>query len=342
MPKKKHIRSFNFYIILAILLQSLVLLFINNKYLKSFSGESKIEVASNKNVSAKQEDQNSKKPVKVKLDENCSNINVSRNLKYVSYNKDNGLFFKASNGETSQEEIESTNLIAYKWLNNDEMILSEKVQSNFNFYLYDVKTKEKKLLNTLKLKDSNAKIEDIIVSPLKNLYFIKAKAFGNTSIYKLNVQNEFEKIDTVSSEVKDVALVPHEDKLVYTIANSNSIYVSYIKNKITFPEQGDLKILGIDDSDRVYVGVKNGNNVNKVYYGLISEDVKHWHEINLEKEINLNNIYSNYETSIYEVDNTANKIVDLINKKEIKFSGEFIAIQNGKIITKDGDNIVIQ
>ena len=211
----------------------------------------------------------------------------------------------------------------------------------FNFYSYNIENKEKKVIGNLVVEDTKAEIEDIQVSPLKNLIFVKIKNFNNNEVYKINVQNEFEKVKLVSNSIKDMAVIPHEDKLLYNTENYNRFYISYVNRNFSIPERGKITLLGIDKSDRIFLAVEDGEEIKKIYYGLITENIDSWSKVQIKDPIKLQDIYLSESGKIFIFNDNEGKMKSLVGDKEFSYEGKFLKLIEDKIITiKNGEVII--
>ena len=80
------------------------------------------------------------------------------------------------------------------------------------------------------------------------------------------------KINTIPNFVSNIALVRHEDKLVYEGLVYNSIYVTNNEEPISVKGVEKLTLIGADGDDNVYLGELKDKLISKIYYGKTSEN----------------------------------------------------------------------
>ncbi|GFZ31565.1 hypothetical protein CSC2_20910 [Clostridium zeae] len=343
----KYIKNLGLYFIIAVILQVGVLYYINNFYLSGFSSNSEdkstVAVNSTNTTSAKSNDKNEvDNTIKFAVPEDSTEVELSKENDKIAYIKDSALQIVGKT-ENNTVDLQDLKLLKYQWLDEGNLVIaaSKENSTKISFYKYNISTKEKELLASIQLKDKKSSIDSIISSPLKDLIFVKvALSNGSSELYKLNVRNEFEKIALRESKIQDIYLIPHEDKLIYNSALNSNVYVTYLEQKLSLAQKGLTKILGVDKSENVYIGLVNGGNISKIYYGSISEKTSSW------KQISLNNIEKPedlivVENSIYKLNSTENKLENLNGTTSISFKGKFLKICNGKVLSIENGNVYI-
>lgn len=351
----KYIKNLGLYFIIAVILQVGVLYYINNFYLSGFSSnnEEKSTVATNSSnaISSKSNDKNDSSvsgknevdtAIKFTVPEDSTEIELSKENDKIAYVKDSVIQIVGKT-ENNTVDLQDLKLLKYQWLDEGNLVIaaSKENSTKISFYKYSISTKENELLASIQLKDKKSSIDSIISSPLKDLIFVKvALSNGSSELYKLNVRNEFEKVALRESKIQDIYLIPHEDKLIYNSSLNSNIYVTYLEQRLSLTQKGLTRILGVDKSENVYIGLVNNNNINKVYYGSISEKTSTWKQItlsNMEKTEDLIVV----ENSIYKLNNTENKLEDLNGTTSISFKGKFLKICNGKVLSMENGNVYI-
>jgi hypothetical protein len=286
----KYIKNLGIYFIIAVILQVGVLYYINNFYLSGFSSNNEDKLAastSNTNetgtksndkndstVSGKNEGDNI---IKFAVPADSTDIELSKENDKVAYIKDSVLQIVGKT-ENNTVDLQDLKLLKYQWFDEGNLVVaaSKENSTKVSFYKYNISTKEKELLASIQLKDKKSAIDSIISSPLKDLIFVKvALSNGSSELYKLNVRNEFEKMDLRESKIQDIYLIPHEDKLIYNSSLNSNIYVTYLEQKLSLTQKGLTRILGVDKSENVYIGLVNNGQISKIYYGSISKKLLH-------------------------------------------------------------------
>lgn len=138
-----------------------------------------------------------------------------------------------------------------------------------------------------------------------------------------------------------MALIPHEDKIVYNTGQSNRLYITYVNKKVVINEEGKKVLLGVDDEDKIYIGVEENNKIKTIYSGRMTESIDSWTRKNLNVPIDKENLYVN-TNSIYQIDSEKFKVTDIINNKEESFEGKFISINSNNLIYNLNNEIKIK
>ncbi|GFZ34531.1 hypothetical protein CSC2_50570 [Clostridium zeae] len=334
---KKRFIIIAIYLLVAIALQTSVLALINYKYLAGFSAPDK--VVESKPVEAP-------KPVEKKnmIEADASDIKASESNKYVSYIKDNQLKYLILDKYDSVVASKVKPYL-YSWLYDDKILYINNIKDNTNnyeFYIYDIDKKEKNLVATLKLQDENAQLEKVVNSSLKNLLFVKVKNYGKEQVFKLNTQQGvFEDVNTQARDIEDLLVIPHEDKIIYNTKSLNKFYISYISKTIALKENGKQVLLGVDNSDRVFVGISKNDVITAIYYGLINEGIDSWTKVQVKNDIKKDNIMISKDGKIFELNPETQIIKSVVGDKALAYKGTYLNMKDNNILSiKDNEVIV--
>jgi hypothetical protein len=334
---KKRVIIISVYVLIAIILQTFVLAFINYKYLAGFSDEGKTVQAKKVEIPVK--------PVEKKniIEEKAEDIKSSDSNKYVSYIKDNQL--KYMDLEKKELKIVSDSKpTMYKWLYDDKILFINNTAQTYNYdiYIYDLATGEKKLVTTLKLKNESEKIDSIVNSTFKNLVFIHVKNSGKSEILKLNIaQGILENVNIQCKSIESLSVIPHEDKLIYKGENVSRLYISYINKSILFRDNGQQVLLGVDDSDKVFVGIQQGEFIKSVYYGLINEGIDTWTKVQIKSDLKKDDIIITRDGKILE-NNKADKVIkSVVGDKEFRYKGTYLSINKSDVLSILDNEVII-
>ncbi len=165
----------------------------------------------------------------------AENILVSYDAKYLSYYENEELkIVNCKDGKIKNIEAEDGTKISFsEWLpDRNRMLLVEKKSddesSNLVLYSYDVAKGEKVKIKDLAWSDTKSEVEDIQLSTLTGVIYVKVSNNGisRSSIYRIDRMGDMTKINTIPKFVSNIALLRHEDKLVYEGSVYNKIYVT--------------------------------------------------------------------------------------------------------------------
>lgn len=338
---KKKIKIFGVFIAIALVLQTCILLVLNYKVFAGFKPSDTV-IAENNKQSQKSVDK-TKEEKKISIESDAKELKISHDNNYISYiNKDNKLsYIDIQNNKN--KVIDDIIPVMYRWSENNLVIVgkNETKRNAFDFYEYNTKTQELNKLQTLSLTDRKGTIEDIKCSPFKTLIFVHVKNYGEDQIYKLNVKNEFDKVDLKINTIDKIAMIPHEDKIIYNSGKSDNFYITYVDKKVVLQEEGKKVLLGVDNGDKIYIGIEQDNKIKTIYSGRMTESIASWKKNDLAEPIDEGSLYIN-GNSIYKVDNQKLKVTDLTSNKEESFEGKFISIDSNTLIYNLDNQIKIK
>ena len=329
---KKRIKIICIFGLVSFILQTGVLLILNNKVFEGFADDNS---GSAKNIAdaskaEKQEELNKKEQAdkrecnKVDISNNAKNISIARSNKYIAYVEDHKICY-IDTKSNSRKTIDGVVAQYYKWTSDDNIIITAQNQNYRNridIYLYNVSENNLKILQQIKLKSGESKVEQIVCSPFKNIFFIKIKNDDVDKLYKLNIKEEIEPVETVTKNISSMAVIPHEDKIIYKSDALSKFYITYCDTKLKFNTENQMVLLGVDEQDRIYVAEKDNedDNITSIYYGRMNDAVDLWNKIAVNKKMSIDNIIVS-DDAIYYVDKEKPAIVNLENNKETKFKG---------------------
>lgn len=345
----KKFKKFLIFIFIAILMQFSFLFYID-RYKLAYDSVKTTYTASNKD---NQVDKKTFMPKKDKTDisipEGIDKLKVSSDGRYVGYLLDNALNVidtKEANKKSIQNSKDSGIVEEYSFLKEDMVLVIEKNKDKeqekpFNLYYYNLKNGDK-----IKIKDNgvirkNTKITAIECSPLKNLVYIKcAYNSSRANIYKINAQNELEKLETKSTAIGKIKVVPHEDKIIYEDSMDNKLYVSNIDKKFTFKKGDKVSLLCVDEEDEIYIGKFEEEKVSGIYYGLMNENLESWKWMSLKETVEEENLKITAKGEIYVHDVLKGQMKNIITDKTTDYPGKFVQIYNNGIVSLSQGNLV--
>lgn len=345
------------WILLSIIMQIAVLYYVD-KYL--FASEEVSTIVSIKKIDKEKE---KKKNVNIFVPEEAKQVSVSYDGSYLSYYEEDELrLIDTYTGEESTIELEDKLSVSfYKWAPDRNIILiAAKKQYNnsakYLFYSYDAERGLKEKLETKEQNETafvtskSSSIEDLQLSPLTNMIYIKASLEGGRSnIQSINIMKRINKVDTQSYFIGDIRIIPNDDRIAYEDFAKNKVYVTGKSKAISIEDVKQLSLIGVDDNDNIYVGELDNDSssgalrVKNIYYGTIEEDSSEWKKIDLEEAINKKDIYISRDGKVYINDNLKGIVTELSSNKKTAYKGIFLQMYDGGIASvSDGKLITIQ
>lgn len=315
------------WVVISLSLQCLGLFYIDHYFLAT---DSKV-------VTKKVIDNASTKPknIDIKIPTNATKTLVSYDAKYLSYyNEDNKLVIaNCRDGKTKIIKASDGCEISFaEWLpDRNRMLLVEKKSgdnsSNLVLYSYDVLKAEKVKIKELEWGGTSPVVEDIQTSTLTGVTYVKvSNSSKKTSIYRIDRMGEMTKINTIPNLVSNIALVRHQDKLVYEGLVYNKIYVTGLSESISVSDASKLTLIGADDDDNIYVAELKGDLISKVYYGKTTQDTSEWKTIVLKTPCAKENLFVSAEGNIYQNDPLKGVIEDINSGIQTSYQGKFVQL----------------
>ncbi|MBW9158991.1 hypothetical protein [Clostridium tagluense] len=320
------LKRISIWIVVSLSLQCLGLFYIDHYFLATDS----------KAVSKKVVKEVSTKDIDITIPTNAENILVSYDAKYLSYYDDDKLVIaNCSTGKTKNIKSEDgCNISFASWVpGRNRMVFVEKESddesSNLILYSYDVVKGEK--VETIKLEwgATNPKVEDIQTAPLTGLTYVKVSNNANkSSIYRIDRNPDMSKIDTIPKLVGNIALIRHEDKLVYEGSVYNKIYVTGQSDALSVSGVDKLTLVGIDNDDTIYLSEMKDNLISKIYYGKTSQKTSTWKAIELQTPCAKENLFISTNGKIYQNDSLKGAIKDINSGTQTSYKGKFVQLYN--------------
>lgn len=332
--------------LIALSIESLMLFYLNKIYaqpLDSYKEEKSLAQKSKKTYNP------------VKLSTNAKNIKVSWNGKYISY-YENEILKIVNTEDESNHDVNSTSnrTICYsKWLpDSNLLLLCEKDKANkISFYSYDAdKDSKKEIIDfdtkplKIELSSKNDTIDNITLSTANHVMYIKMlHKNGKSDMYKINVMNQAQKMKSFNKIIGNISMLHNDTNLIYEdieVGEIKNIDITSIKDKkgkekevtkvssIDVSDKGENVLLGTDDEDKIYIGIKEKGKVSKILFGDLKTAADQWKTLKLTELTDRKNIIITKEGSVYIKDDTKGCIKNVISNTETKYDGTLIQIQD--------------
>ncbi|WP_010235614.1 hypothetical protein [Clostridium arbusti] len=325
------------WICISLAVQFGVLYYINKNYLKTetYFQTKKIEVKALK-----------KSEITINIPSDAEQIKASYDGNYISYYQ--GEVLKVVNTLNGQEKsvvpAEGNKISLYQWLpDRHRIILAEKPTSsykgNIELKYYDSSKDVKDNIEKLTWSDKQSEIQDIEVSPITNLMFVKVKRNSERNdTYEVNAMNEVNKITTVSN-LGNIKILPHEDELIYEDADNHTIETTNKDHSIIFKDVPNPTILGCDNNDNIYIGSVTNGKIDKIYYGSPQDHTDQWQVLNVSEPCDANDIYVSEAGEVYVNSNLKGQIQSLKGNKITSYSGNLLQMTDKVVISNENGKL---
>jgi hypothetical protein len=347
----KKFKRITIWMLLSLVLQSAGLLYLDKFY---FVTETNFKTKKIETPTAKPQ----KEEVQIKVPNSAKHVSISYDGKFIAYYEDDTLeVVNTLTGTKNQVSFDKDEKVSYyKWLPDiNTMIIAEKKTTakgdTLTFSNYDVQKNKKKDIsvdskgktNFITLPDKQSEVEDIELSPLTNMIYIKINHNGNkNSVYSMNVMSRIEKLKLNSYLTGSILTFPHEARMAYEDVSNSKIYATGISKPISIKEIKKPILIASDEEDRLYIGNQEGDKVSKIFYGLVKDPTEKWKSIELNTPVDKKDIFISSEGNIYVNNNLKGTVTNLTTVKETSYKGKFLQMYNGGIAAiSDGKLIKI-
>jgi len=318
----KYIRFFILGFAAFLLVETCVLLYLNNVYFKHGSDYTLVKINSTA----------SSKPVftDVKLTTGANNLSCSHDGKYLAYALNGQLnILDMTNNETyTVENAKGMVLSDFKWVyDRDRLMITEKNTDGKNgyyikLYRYDIKDKILTEIvdflsgNDYKINLSNKsdEVTDIEVSTKTAVTYVtvsdKSSGSNKYKIYEINVTEPLKKISTYTKTIGNILCLKDKDILLYEENISGKIYREDTDSPISVSGNTSLKLLGFDNKENVYFAVIKDSKTSSIYYGDVVG--KSFQNVKLDKAVDPSSIMVNYYGNVYINDKTNTAMIKVL------------------------------
>lgn len=334
------------WILLSLFIQIAVLYYVD-RYL--FASEDVSSTMVSKRIDDSDEDRI--KDVDILVPEDAENISLSYDGTYVSYYEEETLkVIDTYTGEEKNIELEDKLQVSfYKWApDRNIMLISGKREYNksskFLFFSYNAERDLQEKLQTKEGDDTaltaskDAQVEDIQLSPLTNMTYVKTGIeSGRSSLHNINIMKRIDRVDVKVNFVGDIKIIPSDDRIAYEGVSQKKVYVTGEEDSISIDGIDRLCLIDIDGNDNIYVGELEEDygigdyKVKNIYYGTINENSDEWNKINLQESVNKRDIYVSREGKIYINNNLRGVVTEVTSQEETEYNGSFLQIYDGGI-----------
>lgn len=334
----KILKNITIWICISLVIQLSALYYINKNYLMT---ETSFKI---KKVEAKEIN---KAEISINIPSDAEDVMASYDGNYISYCENGAI--KVVNTVNGQEKVvsaaEGNKISMYKWLpDRHRIIIAEKsiASSGGSIQLkyYDSSKDVKDDIEKITWADSGSQVQDIQVSPITNLMFVKVKRYGNTvDIYEINAMNEVNKVIS-SSNLGNIKILPHEDELIYENSYNHTIKTTNKNDSINLKDTPNPIILGCDNNDNIYIGNVTNNKVDKIYYGSPQNSTSQWQVLNVSEPFSPSDAYVSESGEIYVDNNLKGQVQALKGNKVTSYTGNLLEMSDKVIISSDNGKLV--
>lgn len=127
--------------------------------------------------------------------------------------------------------------------------------------------------------------------------------------------------------VGEMGILYLQDKLIYEDSVHNNIYITDEDEPLTIHGIENKPVwVGIDESDRVYIGDEKDGKISNIYYGTIDSGKNDYQNMNLNKLVDRKNVFVMRSGKVYINNNLEGIIEEVGNGKQYAYKGNLIGI----------------
>ena len=343
----KKIRKVLIWVVLSLVVQTVVLVYLNDYYLKE---DSVVTYTQEKPVVPVE------KELEIKIPTSASNIKLSPSGKYSYYLSNDVLHvINLTDGKDNIVELSySINNYFFKWHDNeDKLIITEKnPEGNGNaikMYTYKAKDNIKLVAldynnesRTYQFYTDNVEVSDVQLNTLNTIMYIKASNENGTSyINRLDISDGMNKIPLRKDNIGGFFVLKKDDELVFEDPSNEKVFFTNKGNieEVNILTDKKIRLLQVDKNDNIYLGESEGGLIKSIVYNNGSNS--DWSSIQLSRLEYCNDIYLFSADEIYVVDRIKNVVINIRNNREISFKGKFIDMNLNGILSINNENATI-
>ena len=190
----------------------------------------------------------------------------------------------------------------------------------------------------------NQRVKDIKINNVNTILYLKLANESRSNIYRLDISGDLYKIELMSNNIGNYAILKDLDNIVYEEANKGNLYISdkSVSKLIKIDGVDQIKLVGIYNNI-LYVAAMENGLAKSIYSTDLSEgydsNTAQWDKIDLHTPTEIKNIVISRLGNLYYNDNENKTVINLKTDKKTKYKGEFIGIYKDKLISQDGTTI---
>ena len=197
---------------------------------------------------------------------------------------------------------------------------------------------------TYDVSDYEQRVKNIRLNNAATSIYLKLATQDRSNIYRLDISYGIRKLELMSNNIGNYAILKSLDSIVYEEANKGNLYISdkSVSKLIKINGLNEIKLLGIDNN-LLYVAEMEKGLVKSIYSADLSDgynsDSAIWNKINLDTPTVIENISISRLGNLYYNDNEKRTVINLKTGSKTKYKGEFIGVYKDKLISKEGITI---
>lgn len=335
------------WILISVILQTIVLAYINFIYLPN-RGQFRATMYETEVLPVKDRS--------YKLPKGAEDVTVSFDGLFAAYRLDGRLEIADLDRRKTIKRLEPAggDFTYFRWLPDREMLIysikePEGKSGRVRISTYDIVPELDRSYPDIKNLPGESEVVGIELSPLTNIVYPKIKTSDTRArIYKFDIMDELDLIfkTDLTTIVKETM---YTDNLVYqpeggkiSVRSGKSGKTSYVPVK-----EADL-LLAVDDNDFIYAGARDeSGKIAVIYYGKAGQKQDEWALLKPEQPQAKEDVFITAEGAVYTADRAKRQIIciksnDNGNAEKIGYDGELLAVLDNYAVSIDGSKLIME
>jgi len=349
------------WILISVIIQFLVLLFINNVFLVKKVDRDSMNM-SEYEESNKSHDLRKGEIIKLALPDGATECKVSFDGSHTAFLKDNKIeiinleskvnVYTMDNSFLAVDRIRDRQsfdaVISYfEWLNDRNTLIysvhaPDTEDGVVQLATYNIETDRLHGFPPAMYKlPSGSKAVDIKYSTKTNVIYMKVKTNANVAdIYRYNILDQISYVFSTDSSISFFKFSLTDHFVFQDKKNNLSVWDGEISEIIPLSIEKSIMLLGVGDNDYIFVGEIDADSVIKIYYGKFDQPFLEWNSMDPGKPISKDNILTTDSGKIFELNRNLHCLYEIPSNKKIEFTGEFLYVTDKFIISTENNELL--
>lgn len=282
-----------------------------------------------------------------RLHDNAENIKVSYDTRFASYESNGKLNLVdiQNNKDVHTMSFDDLTPSFHKWVPDRNRLIAifgtTQGKSDFKIYAYDCDSKNEMEIQSITGLPRGCTIEDIQLSTLTNIIYVFIKHNDTAILYRIGIMGDKARVYPRISRFANLKQCNLKDIVVYEDPINKKIYVQEGPEAWTVTLQSGACLLGIDTTDNIYISEYSDGKCSSLKYGSLNTKVTSWHNINLGREVDPDNIIVQRDGEIFIKDESQNRIKKVRNNSVTIYEGQFLELHDNFIISLYNNRIKV-
>lgn len=229
--------------------------------------------------------------INIEIPSEACNIKVSYGGKYIIYSVDGKIMLIDTKDSQVKEIISDSEVLDCKWVpKNNTLYIVEKKENKVHVKTFNADSNVEQDLNYICDYKEGMNIQSYIAHSAQ---YISVNNENTTDIYRIDIEKEVSKLDTLISKIYSGDVFWDEDIFVYQELESKKLY-KYTCGKISeIQVEGNQNLVILRSADKsIFLGeLSYDNKISKIVYSEDVQGMSSWNTQELEEAKEIRDIY---------------------------------------------------